>query len=89
MNGLSLEFEGSTGQNEPGILPGAHALLTIPVGKPIDQAIPRPGGMVNIIPISSLGILYNGIRLISGGFSAFGGVLDQFQEASAKPISTG
>ena len=89
MNGLSLEFEGSAGQNEPGIFQGGNALLTIPVGKPIGQAIPRPGGMVNIIPISSLGILYNGIRLISGGFSAFGGVLDQFQEVSAKPISTG
>ena len=89
MNGFSLEFEGSKGQNEHGIFPGGNALLTIPVGKPIDRAIPRPGGRVNIIPISSLGILYNGIRLISGGFSAFGGVLDQFQEVSAKPISTG
>ena len=28
MNGLSLEFEGSTGQNEPGIFQGGHALLT-------------------------------------------------------------
>ena len=64
MNGLSLEFEGSTGQNEPGILPGAHALLTIPVGKPIGQAIPRPGGMDSIIPKPFLGILFNGIRLI-------------------------
>ena len=35
MNGLSLEFEGSTGQNEPGIFRGAHALLTIPVCKRI------------------------------------------------------
>ena len=89
MNGLSSEFEGSTGQNESGIFPGENALLTIPVGNPIVQAIPRTVGMANIIPISSLGILYNGIRLISGGFSAFGGVLDQFQEVSAKPISTG
>ena len=89
MNSLSLELEGSRGQNEPGIFLGRNARLTIPVGKPIGQAIPRPGGMVNIIPISSLGILYNGIRLISGGFNVFGGVLDQFQVVSAKPISTG
>ena len=28
MNGLSLEFEGSAGQNEPGIFQGGNALLT-------------------------------------------------------------
>ena len=83
MNGLSLEFEGSTGQNEPRTFLCRHASLTIPVGKPIGQAIPRPCGLAIIIPISSLGILYNGIRLISGGFSASGGVLDQLQEVPA------
>ena len=83
MNGLSLEFEGSAGQIEPGIFQGGNALLTIPVGKPIGQAIPRPGGMVNIIPISSLGMLYSGIILISGGLSGFWGDSDQFQEVPA------
>ena len=83
MNSLSLEFEGSTGQNEPGIFRGAHALLTIAVGKPIGQAIPRPCGLVNIVPISSLGMLYSGSILISRGLSGFWGVSDQFQEVPA------
>ena len=83
MNGLSSEFEGSTGQNESGIFPGENALLTIPVGNPIVQAIPRTVGMANIIPISSLGMLYSGIILISGGLSGFWGDSDQFQEVPA------
>ena len=83
MNGLSLELEGSRGQNERGIFLGTHAPLTSPVGKPIGQGMARPGGIVNIIPISSLGMLYSGIILISGGLSGFWGDSDQFQEVPA------
>ena len=83
MNGLSLEFEGSRGQIEPGIFLWENAPLTIAVGKPIGQGMPRAGGIVNIIPISSLGMLYSGIILISGGLSGFWGDSDQFQEVPA------
>ena len=83
MNGLSLEFDGSRGQNGHGIFPGTHAPLTSPVGNPIGQAMPRPGGIVNIVPISSLGMLYSGIISISGGLSGFWEDSDQFQEVPA------
>ena len=83
MNGLSLEFEGSGGQNERGPFLGTHAPLTSPVGKPIGQGMPRPVCIFNIIPISSLGMLYSGIILISGDLSGFWGYSDQFQEVPA------
>ena len=83
MNSLSLSFEGSRGQNERGIFHGTHAPLTSPVGKPIGQGMPRLGGSVNIIPISSLWMLYSGIILISGGLSGFWGDSDQFKEVPA------
>ena len=86
MNGLSLEFEGSRGQNEPGIFLGDHACLTIHVGKGIGRGIPRPAGMVNITSLASLGILYDDIRMISEGLGVFGGVLDHSQEFSAQSI---